>query len=385
MNLGDIESVRGGLTLPLLAGEEPFGLSESENFTPDDWAWLFLSMNPDYAKAFEAQAALDMVGIEALQAFCEDSLNADVIPDRDGSCRSRFGLAAWISPSRERLPRLRHEGSWFFPLMSPVPENHLRMEVSDVAFVSRPRSPHPANPYLQAVETPFSYLPTQTVPRSSIHSSVLDSWESAWIAVDCSVPPEGQLRAISWLAKHHRKQLQNFGFQTYDNAENPCLIGVIESDVFSHMQFKRAAGAGNQTNPADCWFAICLDVLGPIVSQITEYAKLLRQKYQELLDAGLIYSPLATRFMNTLPPVEGKNGGFRLKALHVLSELSSWGYSHHQIDEIIGGHRLSSGHRPAWRENFSENVERYIQEGQALIDGDYRWLIHAQKPVAANG
>ena len=380
----DIESIRGGLTLPLLAGDEPFGLSETENFTPDDWAWLFLSMNPDYAKAFEAQAALGMAGIDALQAFCADSLNADVIPDRDGSCRSRFGLAAWISPSRERLPRLRHEGSWFFPLMSPVPESHLRREVSGASFIPPAGPQNPPNPYLQAVETPFGYLPTRTIPRNS-HASVEASWQLTWIAVDCSVPPEGQLRAISWLAKHHRKQLQNFGFQTYDNAENPCLIDVIESDVFSHMQFKRATGAGNQTNPADCWFAICLDVLGPIVSQITEYAKLLRQKHQKLLDGGLIYSPLTERFMNTLPVVEGKNGGFRLKALHVLSELSSWEYNQHQIDEIIGGHRLYSGHRPAWRESFSENIERYVQEGQALIDGDYRWLVHAQKPVVANG
>lgn len=380
----DIESIRGGLTLPLLAGDEPFGLSETENFTPDDWAWLFLSMNPDYAKAFEAQAALGMAGIDALQAFCADSLNADVIPDRDGSCRSRFGLAAWISPSRERLPRLRHEGSWFFPLMSPVPESHLRREVSGASFIPLAGPQNSPTPYLQAIETPFGYVPTRTVPRST-HSSVEASWQLTWVAVDCSVPPDGQLRAVSWLAKHHRKQLQNFGFQTYDDAESSGVIGVIESDVFSHMQFKRAAGAGNQTNPADCWFAICLDVLGPIVSQITEYAKLLRQKHQELLDGGLIYSPLTARFMNTLPVLEGKNGGFRLKALHVLSELGRWEYNHHQIDEIIGGHRLSSGHRPAWRENFSENIERYIQEGQALIDGDYRWLVHAQKPVVANG
>ena len=360
MNLGDIESVRGGLALPLLAGDEPFGLSETEYFTPDDWAWLFLSMNRDYAKAFEAQAAIGAAGNDALQAFCEDALNADVIPDRDGSCRSRFGLAAWVSPSLERLPRLRNNGSWFFPLMSPIPENHLRTEVSDVPFIPPTRPQHPANPYLQAIESPFGYLPTRTVPRST-HASVEASWQLTWVAVDCSVPPEGQLRAISWLAKHHRKQLQNFGFQTYDNAESPCLIGVRESDVFAHMQFKRAAGAGNQTNPADCWFAICLDVLGPIVSQIAEYAKLLRQKHQELLDAGLIYSPLAARFMNTLPPVKGKNGGFRLKALHVLSELSSWGYSHHQIDEVIGGHRLSSGHRPAWRENFSREFKFEVQ------------------------
>ncbi|HQU80316.1 MAG TPA: hypothetical protein PLU47_12730 [Azonexus sp.] len=94
MNLGDIESVRGGLTLPLLAGDEPFGLSETEYFTPDDWAWLFLSMNCDYAKAFEAQAAIGAAGNDALQAFCEDALSVDVIPDRDSSCRSRFGVDA---------------------------------------------------------------------------------------------------------------------------------------------------------------------------------------------------------------------------------------------------------------------------------------------------
>ena len=124
----------------------------------------------------------------------------------------------------------------------------------------------------------------------------------------------------------------------------------------------------------------------PLVkSKALKVDQLLRQKHQELLDGGLIYSPLTERFMNTLPVVEGKSGGFRLKALHVLSELGRWEYNQHQIDEIIGGHRLYSGHRPAWRESFSENIERYVQEGQALIDGDYRWLVHAQKPVVANG
>jgi len=44
-----------------LAGDEPFGLSEAEYFTPDDWAWLFLSMNRDYAKAFEAQGAGELL------------------------------------------------------------------------------------------------------------------------------------------------------------------------------------------------------------------------------------------------------------------------------------------------------------------------------------
>lgn len=379
----DIESIREALTLPLLAGDEPFGLAETENFGPDEWAWLFLSMNQDYAKAFEKHANSGLGDNAALQAFCEDSLNANVIPDHDGTCRSRFGLAAWINPSLERLPRLRNDGSWFFPLMSPVPENHLRKEVSDVPFVPPPRPPNPSSPYLQSVETPFGYLATRTVPRSSTHSSAIDSWELAWVAIDCSVPPEGQIRAISWLLEHHRKQLQGFSFKTYDDADTPRLIAVRESDVFSHMQFKRAAGVGSQTNPADCWFAICIDVLGPVVSQINEYAKLLHQKHQELVDGGLAYSPLASRFMNTLPTMEGRNGGFRLKALHILSELNSWGHTH-EIDKIIGAHRLSTGHSPAWRKNFSDNIERYVQEGQALIDGDYRWLIHTQKPVFAS-
>ena len=296
MSPEDIESVRGGLTLPLLAGDEPFGLSDTENFGPDDWAWLFLSLNQDYRSEFAKHASSGTKINDGLQALCEDSPSTNVIPDHDGTCRSRFGLAAWISPSLERLPRLRNDGSWFFPLMSPVPENHLRKEVSGVPFLPPPRPPNPSSPYLQSAETPFGYLPTRTVPRSSPQSSAIDSWELAWVAVDCSIPPEGQIRAISWLVEQHRKQLQGFDFKTYDDADTPRLITVCESDVFSHMQFKRAAGVGSQTNPADCWCAICIDVLGPVVSQINEYTKLLHQKHEELVDE----SPRVLRRLHSL-------------------------------------------------------------------------------------
>lgn len=43
----DIESIRESLSLPLLPGDEPFGLSETERLDPEDWAWLFLRMNGD--------------------------------------------------------------------------------------------------------------------------------------------------------------------------------------------------------------------------------------------------------------------------------------------------------------------------------------------------
>ena len=380
----DVRNIREALTLPLLEGDEPFKLSETENFSPDDWAWLFLSMNSDYAVDFERHALLWQTNQcdpdAAINAFCEDGVNVDVIPDRDGTCRARFGLAAWVSPTLERLPRLRNGGSWFFPLMCPVAENHQRNEVSDAPFVPPPGPANPVSPYLRDVETPFCYLPTNTIPRSSSHLSGKDSWELTWVAVDCSIPPDGQMQAITQLIGYHRKHLQSFNFKTYDDADTPTLITVGTSDVFSHMRFKRSAAGNSDTNPGDLWFAICIDVLGPVVSQIDACTILLDQKHHELLDKGLAHSPLSARFMNTLPVKKDGSGGFRLKALHVLCELDNWSYTPNQIVEIIGGRKNSSGCPSSWRKDFIENIEDYIDEAKALVNGNYRWLIHAQKP-----
>lgn len=389
-----LHSVAEGLTLSLLEGVEPFGLAEKENFGPDDWAWLFLSMNEDYAKEFEEQASKRKPGVDALQPFCVHDITGDVIPDEDGQCRSRFGLAAWINPSLERLPPLvnESESSWFFPLMSPVLEYCQRPAVSNGHL----RHFSPSNKwfkypnlvtgpkkisYLEAVEAALGYLPTRTAPRFTSSGLDVGSWELAWAAIDCSIPPDGQLRAFSWLVMRHRKRLQEFGYKTHDNLGELGLLDVGKADAFSCKKFNKAAAAREGDNIHNCYAAICVDVLGPVMSQLKGYAKLLHQKHKKLRLKGVGRSPFPERFRNSLPMIEGARGGSWLKTIHVLYELSCWGHSLENIDKIIGEPPLApAGGRPAWRDQLVENMGSYIEQGRAMVNENYRWLIYAQKP-----
>jgi len=48
------------LSLPLSQGPQPFSLVGDEaKFTPEDWAWLFLSMNSEYQDAYVARTLED--------------------------------------------------------------------------------------------------------------------------------------------------------------------------------------------------------------------------------------------------------------------------------------------------------------------------------------
>ena len=125
------------LALELSNSETLFALEgDEEAFGPEDWAWLFLRCNQEYVEAFYAQREKVLaketptVPNSTLSFFLADTDNPDIIFDEDGSCRQRFGLAAWLNSDLKRLPALEDGGHWFFPLMSPVSENYERKKVS---------------------------------------------------------------------------------------------------------------------------------------------------------------------------------------------------------------------------------------------------------------
>ncbi len=154
------KNIRAALSLTLDEGVQPFALVGDEvTFTPEDWAWQFLSMDPEYRDAYALQVA--EFAESALATEVNNPSRYEIKKDIDGSCASRFGLAAWLNPSATRLPKLLHaRDSWFFPLVRPVAEDYRRNEVSGKKYVrTSPLYARHLDKYLHLVanETTFGY------------------------------------------------------------------------------------------------------------------------------------------------------------------------------------------------------------------------------------
>lgn len=403
----NIESIRESLSLPLLPGDEPFGLSETERLDPEDWAWLFLRMNGDYIDGFKralAAANEEKVEVEVniLQELCQGALDNDIILDRDGTCRSRFGLAAWLNPDLKRLPKLYCEGSWFFPLIQPILENYENTEREENEFIAQNRrlnSPIPQ--FLKIREGVFGYLPPSNRPyfppdppsRPSEHSfydspapNINVAWETAYVAVDCSVPLDGQMLALKWLAETNRKHLQGFRYKTHKNPISPEIVNVRKSTAFSHLKFLRSAKGSYDVNASEFWFSFRIDVLGPYGLQLDAHKKLLSLKHSELLDQGLIRSTPPCR-LGPLPTMRDGNGGNYLKALVVAYELHRLLNNTKNVVDSLGFERFRypNGSQSAWRLNFADKIENYIDKASVFVKGDYRWFIHQQRPSENSG
>ena len=156
-------------TLKISDGSYPFSLSEDEEkLSGDDWAWLFLRLNPLYRHDYDLQkntpAALSrrarqdlsllrrLHGKDAfldydsryffhdgavLSESCEwpgkykpvslgdylkrlseeETLRVQV---RDFDCERDYGIAHWFDPTLEELPKLENGLSWFHFLNDPI-------------------------------------------------------------------------------------------------------------------------------------------------------------------------------------------------------------------------------------------------------------------------
>lgn len=401
MSPEDIESIRESLSLPLLPGDEPFGLSETERLGPEDWAWLFLRMNCDYVEGFKRASSAANEN-DTLQQFCQGTLDSDTIPDRDGSCRSRFGLAAWLNPDLKRLPKLCCEGSWFFPLIQPILENYKDTAEGENELIAPNRRQYlPTPQFLKIREGIFGYLPPSNrpyfppdPPRRPSENSFYESpapninaaWETVYVAVDCSVPVDGQMIALKWLAEINRKHLQGFRYKTHKHPIAPKIINVGESAAFSHLKFWRSAKGSYDAHASEFWFAFCIDVLGPYGLQLEAHKKLLSLKHSELLDQGLVRSIPPCR-LGPLPAMRDGNGGNYLKALVVVYELHRLLNSTRNIVNALGFEkfRYPNGSQSAWRLNFADKIDDYIEKASVFVKGDYRWFIHQQKPLENSG
>lgn len=176
----------------------------------DDDRWLTLRDDDEYQAAYveqhrQLQLAERNRANSQIESFVASKYRRDVFPDYDGSCRRLYGLAAWLSPSSIKLPPLRNNGSWFFPLKALVLENYNRNNVFeplnlDPSFPQFPiRDRNKASYiFLGTRETPFGYG-RATAPLMASENG--NSLRILWAAVDCSIPVAGQLSVLRDLAK----------------------------------------------------------------------------------------------------------------------------------------------------------------------------------------
>lgn len=400
--LSDDECInaRDALTLPLKPGASPFGLSDEEsNYRPDDWAWLFLSLNQDYRNEYDKRA--DDRDLDLTHELVEEQISG-LKADSDGECAKRFGLSAWIPPMTSTLPRMLYSSdSWFFPLMRLITEDSHKKGVSSAQYKSTLASfgPPLAKPsHILTNEATFGYRPPlhARLPRTyeDTPNNPLDwkhnisSWSNVWAAIDCSIPPAAQIAALHELAQATYSQLkEDGGWAKHDGYWDCATEEIARSDIFSHMHFPYAAGVTDKVSDmSSVWRAVVIDPLGSIGEQRDILLRELQKVHRDLITKGLAKDHPLERFQNMLPPKQDndgtyRNGGSYLKALFTLAELCDRGCTDpERIAQIVGTHSPSDRYPYNWMRDFNSNIDRYIDEARHMVNGGYHLLIHAQKP-----
>jgi hypothetical protein len=205
-----------------------------------------------------------------------------------------------------------------------------------------------------------------------------------WVAIDCSVPPDGQILALREQAQLNRKRLLEYSFTTHDHYRESAIENVHSSTAFGDMVFDFAkASQPDEPDKSIFWRAVGIDVLGPVVKQTEAHLKTLRELHQSLINDGKAESPLSKRFSSKLPRFKNSDknwsqGGNRLKALCIVGELSHQGFDEMGIFQILNMQR-NAGTTEEWRELFPD--EDFIQEAKRITEEEYRWLVHAQRPI----
>lgn len=358
----------------------------------DNDRWPTLREDEKYQTAFAKQRrqidARNRANIE-IEYFVDSKDHGDVSPDFDGYCRRRYGLAMWLSPARIKLPLLRDEGSWFFPLKALVLENYNRKKVTeplnlDPTYPQFPiRDRNKSNyVFLGAHETSFGY---RRISGPFVNWENGESLRILWAAVDCSIPVDGQLAVLRDLAKSNRKFLREFGLKTRDAYDSIRLDRADKSEVFEHVEFETSGGCRNVEDSLLAWFAFSVDVLGPIQSQCDELSPLLKQRHEELCTNTAKRSPVGW-FQAPLPYVDNGHGGCRLKALHILAELATSDVPPRKMAAILGvTPKEKNSYAYPWHRQFDENIDDYIEKGLQLVNGDYKYLVHGQiEPTDSN-
>lgn len=406
---------RNGLRLKLSTGATPFELNKEEaSYGPDDWAWLFLRLNSEYGEAYKGHVADEDEDLSHSLSEQPPGLKLD----HDGACASEFGLPVWLSPEEKELPKLIEKNdSWFFPLKRPISEDYRRTEVSSKHY-KRQSSGYSRQldryPHILANEALFGYRKPPYVPIPQFqqvrhsHPSNKPSLKApapfdamtlglVWVAIDCSIPPDGQVSALADLAEKMRKALMAEGWKSNRESRDFEVVHTTKSDAFQHMKFFRAANATDKVQQHEVvWRAVLIDSLGPIGLQQEILLSKLNRIHLDLIAKGLAKEPRFQRFKNTLSSNQRVSVGDNkkddafpsstsyLKALHTLAQLTLQGYDDPtEIAGIIGIFASRNHYISDWARHFHANLESHILDAVQMVNSGYRMLIHDQRPIPA--
>lgn len=373
------------LSLCIAGHDAPFALiGPEQNLGPDDWAWQFLRLNHSYQREYAnalAQHDPDVDRPEGTFGVPQNHPERKIrFAERD--CRKHFGLSTWLDPQYPRLPKLKRGESWFFPLTrSPdSPEDGARVV---------------------AVEGVFLYLPIPFLGRYdrkraekagvAVHTF---SRPDVWFAVDCSVPPAAQMKSVEMVSRTHRDWLNEMKAEMHPRFGNaPGLVPLKECSWFDAETFDTASAAAENVVPSSLWYAIRVDVLGPIKEQVKNHLTTLNQAYLDLCNTGLAQPPIRERFRHEVKGPRDEDGeylsdGNFLKALVICAQLAQRGLSEAEMvvfmeenaaASVKGSFDLNSI-RGQWVTTFESRAGNYREQARKFVKGGYRWLVHAQKP-----
>jgi hypothetical protein len=335
------------VSLALSTGNAPFELQpgKDKNFGPDEWAWQFLRLNTRYQELFKDHGATPST-----------------------SYRSKFGIGEGLDPEEPALGRISRDLSWFFPLKVACPS----AECVDL--------PEPvAGRFGYTVNTPTP--PLQRIRRAPY----------VWFAVDCSVPINGQILGIEACLAGYKQIAQREG--VVKGVEGgKAFMPLDRCGWFDVDEFDRsAAGTEELKRPSDCWSAIRIDISGPLKAQLAHYTPLLADAHKRLVKTKLVPLPPKERLPKRDMKQQGTTDGNWLKALVVCAQLSQKGYTARDIDAYLHKNTYTGNPKGAqqhgldaawddWHAGRELRIEGYVEQARAFVKGDYRWLIHAQRP-----
>ena len=365
---------------------ERFALTDVErHFGPDDTAWQFLRHSDEYQKAFRRVSKMpnDPDALAAILDRLVSPSSVRIASAQDTTCWRKFGIAAWLDPTHEYLPALKSRNdSWFFPLKRPVQDDPRRLEISGEPPLLEGRMRPSPGPQLIAEELAFGY--GNVISRSAMTSRIRDRERMLWVAIDCSVPVDGQIAALEILAQRHRSYWRDDGLLTTD--ECTTYIEEIEwEDVFSQVRFRRAHDRGIvDEDTGYLWRIVGIDTLGPISTETETCHRQLRDVYfQHLADYSVTHWP--KRFPRGMPSAPDDQSPAPsdycyLKALlEIVRLLPEYALDEaNQAKGIEKELRLDNSRR-GWQRVFANELEeRHIVRAKRLVTHLYRWLVHGQ-------
>ena len=325
------------LSLPVHSGQSPFALNAPEVlFRADDWAWQFLRLKDDCKKEFLAQK-----GLEKRPTARWMPTESEPLTPSEEYCRKEFGLSTWLDPERTALPSIGDGNSWFFPIRAVLDwpnEPSLKPTLALRYGYAGIRNALRHGEFLQVSVN--MHIPVQRRLRS----------HPIGFLVNCSVPPDAQLRTIALLCQEHRflddENLRAGGISEIKSKGRKRTWAVKQDSTNEITDFPQAClwrttSESHHVNcqPAEIWRVVTIDIHRPIQRQLDKASETLRKlargaNTNASRPSGWPGSyKLEIQAKGEIDPKP--TDGHYLKALVIIKELNSFGFSAAEIDVLL--------------------------------------------------